>query len=152
MFRGNSKLTVDAKGRLAVPKHHRDRLETDGITGLMVTADPSHCLLIYPMPDWLEIETKLMSLPNTDPHVRAMQRLYVGYATETEFDVNGRILLPEVLREYASIGKKARLIGQGKKFELWGEEAYQASSEQWPADINDLDVSERPLAIQQLSI
>jgi MraZ protein len=152
MFRGNSKLTVDAKGRLAVPKHHRDRLETDGITGLMVTADPSHCLLIYPMPDWLEIETKLMSLPNTDPHVRAMQRLYVGYATETEFDVNGRILLPEVLREYASIGKKARLIGQGKKFELWGEEAYQASSEQWPSDINDLDVSERPLAIQQLSI
>ena len=152
MFRGNSKLTVDAKGRLAVPKHHRDRLETDGITGLMVTADPSHCLLIYPMPDWLEIETKLMSLPNTDPHVRAMQRLYVGYATETEFDVNGRILLPEVLREYASIGKKARLIGQGKKFELWGEEAYQASSEQWPSDINDLDASERPLAIQQLSI
>ncbi len=152
MFRGNSKLTVDAKGRLAVPKHHRDRLETDGITGLMVTADPSHCLLIYPMPDWLEIETKLMSLPNTDPHVRAMQRLYVGYATETEFDVNGRILLPEVLREYASIGKKARLIGQGKKFELWGEEAYQSSSEQWPSDINDLDVSERPLAIQQLSI
>jgi len=152
MFRGNSKLTVDAKGRLAVPKHHRDRLETDGITGLMVTADPSHCLLIYPMPDWLEIENKLMSLPNTDPHVRAMQRLYVGYATETEFDVNGRILLPEVLREYASIGKKARLIGQGKKFELWGEEAYQASSEQWPSDINDLDVSERPLAIQQLSI
>lgn len=152
MFRGNSKLTVDAKGRLAVPKHHRDRLETDGITGLMVTADPSHCLLIYPMPDWLEIETKLMSLPNTDPHVRAMQRLYVGYAAETEFDVNGRILLPEVLREYASIGKKARLIGQGKKFELWGEEAYQASSEKWPSDINDLDVSERPLAIQQLSI
>jgi len=152
MFRGNSKLTVDAKGRLAVPKQHRDRLETDGITGLMVTADPSHCLLIYPMPDWLEIETKLMSLPNTDPHVRAMQRLYVGYATETEFDVNGRILLPEVLREYASIGKKARLLGQGKKFELWGEEAYQANCEQWPSEINDLDASERPLAIQQLSI
>ena len=152
MFRGISKLSVDAKGRLAVPKHHRDRLMADGITELMVTADPSRCLLIYPMPDWREIETKLMSLPNTNPHSRAIQRLYVGYATETEFDSNGRILLPAELREYAGIDRKAVLIGQGKKCELWSESGFADASSEWPDLINDQDQSEVSDAIQQLSL
>lgn len=152
MFRGISKLTVDAKGRLAMPKHHRDRLEKDGVNRLMVTVDKSHCLLIYPMPDWLEIEEKLMSAPNTDPKVRTMQRLLVGYATEVEFDVNGRILLPAALREYAGIKKKTVMIGQGKKCELWSEEAFNAASESWPDEIDDVDVSTTPEVIQNLSI
>jgi len=152
MFRGISKLTVDAKGRLAMPKHHRDRLEADGVTRLMVTVDTDHCLLIYPMPDWLEIEAQLMGAPNTNPHIRKMQRLFVGYATEVEFDVNGRILLPQALRDFAKIKKKTVLIGQGKKCELWSEEAFEASSEMWPEEISDGDLSEAPEAIQQLSI
>ncbi len=152
MFRGISKLTVDAKGRLAMPKHHRDRLEQDGVTRLMVTVDPSHCLLIYPMPEWLEIEQKLMSAPNTDPRIRTMQRLYVGYATEVEFDVNGRILLPAALREYAGIKKKTVLIGQGKKCELWSEESFEAASEAWPEDIADVDLASTPDVIQTLSL
>lgn len=151
MFRGISKLTVDAKGRLAMPKHHRDRLESDGVNRLMVTVDPSHCLLIYPMPDWLEIEEQLMSAPNTDPRIRKMQRLYVGYATEVEFDVNGRILLPSALREYAGIKKKTVLIGQGKKCELWSQESFEEQSEMWPEDISDVDLASTPDAIQNLS-
>ncbi len=152
MFRGISKLTVDAKGRLAMPKHHRDRLEADGVTRLMVTVDTDHCLLIYPMSDWLEIEAKLMSAPNTNPHIRKMQRLFVGYASEVEFDVNGRILLPQALRDFAGIKKKTVLIGQGKKCELWSEEKFDAASEMWPEEIGDADMSEAPEVIQQLSI
>lgn len=152
MFRGISKLSVDAKGRLAVPKHHRDRLLADGISELMVTADPARCLLIYPMPDWRAIEAKLMSLPNTNPHSRAFQRLYVGYATETEFDGNGRILLPAELREYAGIERKAVLIGQGNKCELWSETGFADASSEWPDLINDRDQSEVADAIQQLSL
>lgn len=152
MFRGTSRLTVDAKGRLAMPKAHRDRLETDGISGLMVTLDKSGCLLIYPMPDWLEIEAKLMSVPNADSYTRAMQRLYVGHAQEVSFDTNGRILLPALLRERAGIGKKAVLIGQGKKCELWSEESYESASEEWPDEINNVDKENVPAAIQQLSI
>jgi len=152
MFRGISKLTVDAKGRLAMPKHHRDRLEADGITRLMVTVDPAHCLLIYPMPDWLEIESQLMNAPNTDPRIRKLQRLFVGYATEVEFDVNGRILLPTALRDYAGIKKKTVLIGQGKKCELWSEDAFEAASEQWPDELSDVDPENVPDAIQQLII
>jgi len=151
MFRGISKLTVDAKGRLAMPKHHRDRLESDGITRLMVTVDPSHCLLIYPMPDWLEIEAQLMSAPNADPRIRTMQRLFVGYASEVEFDVNGRILLPKALREYAGIKKKTVMIGQGKKCELWSEESFDSSAEMWPDEVGDVDLTSTPEAIQNLS-
>lgn len=152
MFRGISKLTVDAKGRLAMPKHHRDRLESDGITRMIVTVDPAHCLLIYPMPDWLEIETQLMSAPNTNSRIRKLQRLLVGHATEVEFDVNGRILLPAALREYAGIKKKTVLIGQGKKCELWSEEAFEQAAEQWPDDLSDVDPESVPDAIQQLII
>jgi len=152
MFRGISKLTVDAKGRLAMPKHHRDRLEKDGVTRLMVTVDRSHCLLIYPMPDWLKIEEQLMSAPNSDPRIRTMQRLLVGYATEVEFDINGRILLPAALREYAGIKKKTVLIGQGKKCELWSQERFDAESEMWPEDIADVDLTTTPDAIQNLSL
>lgn len=152
MFRGISKLTVDSKGRLAMPKHHRDRLEADGITRMMVTVDRDHCLLIYPMPDWLEIEAQLMNAPNTDPRIRKMQRLFVGYATEVEFDVNGRILLPQALRDFARIKKKTVMIGQGKKCELWSEEEFEAASEMWPDEIGEGDMTTTPDAIQTLSI
>jgi len=152
MFRGISKLTVDAKGRLAMPKHHRDRLEADGVTRMMVTVDTSHCLLIYPMSDWLEIEAQLMGAPNADPRIRKMQRLFVGYATEVEFDVNGRILLPQALRDFARIKKKTVLIGQGKKCELWSEEEFNAASETWPEEIGEGDLSTAPESIQNLSI
>jgi len=152
MFRGISKLTVDAKGRLAMPKHHRDRLESDGVTRMVVTVDKSHCLLIYPMPEWLEIEAQLMGAPNTDPYIRTLQRMLVGYATEVEFDVNGRILLPAALREFARIKKKTVLIGQGKKCELWSEEVFEAAAEMWPEEIGEGDLSTAPEAIRQLSI
>ena len=152
MFRGISKLTVDAKGRLAMPKHYRDQLEADGVNRLMVTVDPAHCLLIYPIQEWLAIEAQLMSAPNTDPRIRTMQRLYVGHATEVEFDVNGRILLPAPLRDYAGIKKKTVMLGQGKKFELWSEEAYEGTSEQWPDDVSGADLDGTPEAIQNLSI
>jgi len=151
MFRGISKLTVDAKGRLAMPKHHRDLLESEGITRLMVTVDPSHCLLIYPMPDWLEIEEQLMSAPNADPRIRTMQRLFVGHASPVEFDVNGRILLPQALRDYAGIKKKAVMLGQGKKCELWSEESFESSAEMWPEEVGDVDLTSTPEAIQNLS-
>ncbi len=152
MFRGISNISVDAKGRVAIPKSYRDQLETDGICKLMVTADPARCLLIYPLPDWRDIEQKLMSLPNQDPYSRTLQRLYVGFATEAEFDGNGRIRLPAKLREFARIERDAVLIGQGKKFELWSEASFDHESGLWPEQINQRELADVPEAIQQLSI
>ena len=97
----------------------------------MVTIDQDYCLLIYPLPDWEETERKLMRLPSLKHEARKLQRLMVGYATELELDGSGRILLPAELREFAGLVKKAVLIGQGNRFELWDEESWNEKRDQW---------------------
>src|SRR5580698_938937 len=94
MFRGANKLTLDAKGRLVMPTRYRERLQERCGGNLVVTADKSPCLLIYPLPDWEDVERKLMKLPSLNPQARWLQRLMVGHATEVELDGHGRILLP----------------------------------------------------------
>lgn len=131
MFRGASKITLDAKGRMAMPTRYRDRLSEKSDGRLVVTVDRDYCLLIYPMPDWEEIERKLVRLPSLNPQARRLQRLMVGYATELDLDGHGRILLPRELREFAGLDRQAILIGQGNKFELWDEERWNAKRDQW---------------------
>lgn len=150
-FRGITKLSIDAKGRLAMPKNHRDRLEENGVKELVVTADPGRCLVIYPGPVWEDVEQKLNELPNSSRATRAIQRLYIGYATDIELDGTGRMLLPTELREYASLDRKAVLIGQGKKFELWDEQTWQIESEKWKQEVNEMDPADMPVELQNIS-
>ena len=131
MFRGATKVTIDAKGRLAIPTRYRDRLESRSNGQLVVTVDRDYCLLLYPFPDWEEIERKLIRLPSLDKQARRLQRLMVGYATELELDGNGRILLSRELREFAEIDRQAILIGQGNKFELWSENIWNKNMKSW---------------------
>ena len=150
-FRGITKLSIDAKGRLAMPKNHRDRLEENGVHELVVTADPSRCLLVYPKPVWEEVEKKLNELPNSTRATRAIQRLFIGYATDIDLDNNGRMLLPAELREYASLDRKGVLIGQGKKFELWDERTWEIESEKWKQEVADMDPADMPVELQNIS-
>ena len=150
-FRGITKLSIDAKGRLAMPKNHRDRLEENGVRELVVTADPSRCLLVYPKPVWEEVEKKLNELPNSTRATRAIQRLFIGYATDIDLDGNGRMLLPTELREYASLDRKGVLIGQGKKFELWDERTWEIESEKWKQEVADMDPADMPVELQNIS-
>ena len=137
MFRGASKVTLDSKGRLAIPSRYRDRITSRGDGQLISTVDRDYCLLIYPLPDWEEIERKLVRLPALNRQARRLQRLMVGYATELDMDSHGRILLTRELREFAGLDRHAMLIGQGNKFELWDEERWNARREQWLADDQD---------------
>ena len=134
MFRGATKVTIDAKGRLAIPTRYRDRLTTRSNGQLVVTVDRDYCLLLYPYPDWEEIERKLIRLPSLNKQARRLQRLMVGYATELELDGNGRILLSRELREFADIERQAILIGQGNKFELWNDEIWNKKRDTWLSD------------------
>lgn len=127
MFRGVAKLNLDSKGRLAVPAKHRDVLLEQYAGRLIVTADPSKCLLIYPQPEWEPIQQKLMSMPSFNARARSLQRLLVGYAEDVELDSSGRILLSSPLRQFAGLDKHVMLVGQGHKFELWDEEQWVAS-------------------------
>ena len=133
MFRGANKLTLDAKGRMVMPTRYRERLQELCGGKLVVTVDKDQCLLIYPLPDWEEIERKLMRLPTLNPHARSLQRLTVGHATDLELDGHGRVLLPPKLREFGLLTRDAMLIGQGSRFELWDEARWNERQNEWLA-------------------
>ncbi len=149
MFRGATKVTLDAKGRLAIPTRYRERIATRCHGQLVITLDRDHCLLIYPLPDWEEIERKLVRLPSLQKRSREMQRIMLGYATEVDVDGAGRILLSRELREVAGLERTAMLIGQGHKFELWDEERWNAIRDDW---LNADDDGDLPPELESLSL
>jgi len=134
-----------------MPARYRARL-LEGCGGrLIVTVDRDHCLLVYPLPEWEIIESKLIQLPSLNRQARLMQRLLIGHATELEMDGQGRILLPAMLREFAGLKKKAVLIGQGKKLEIWDEDTWVESQEEWMALVQ-ADDGDLPAALEELSL
>jgi MraZ protein len=136
MFRGINAITIDAKGRLAIPTRYRDALAgtNSDKAPLVVTIDTEEtCLLLYPAREWQIIEVKLQALPSFNTAARRIQRLLIGHATEVELDTHGRVLLPSLLREYAQLDKKVVMIGQSNKFEVWDETRWQSRREQWLA-------------------
>jgi len=123
-----TQLALDAKGRLAIPGKHRAALagSADGPERtLIVTADPSRCLLVYPRATWEPIQSRLMALSSFNEQIRGLQRLLVGHADEVDIDSAGRILVPPALRQYAGLEHRVVLVGQGSKFELWDEAKWQ---------------------------
>lgn len=136
MFRGINAVKIDAKGRLAVPARYRAALQTQAAVHSMIitidTEDP--CLLLYPMDVWEEIEQKIEALPSFNKVTRRIKRLLIGHATEVDLDGQGRILVPPLLRAHAQLEGKAMLVGQGKKFEIWGEAVWQSERDTWLED------------------
>ena len=131
MFRGVQHINMDAKGRLAMPARQREPLQSESAGRVVITIDTqSSCLAIYTLPEWERIEKEIQDLPALKPAVKRFQRLMLGYATDLELDGNGRMLLPQPLREYARLDKKLVLVGQGNKLELWSEALWLAEREQ----------------------
>ena len=97
MFRGVAQLSLDSKGRLAVPSRYREGLLVRCAGRLVITADHDKCLLVYPQPDWEPIQQKLMSLSSLNPRIRDLQRQLVGYAEDTDMDAAGRVLISPAL-------------------------------------------------------
>ena len=150
MFRGATKVTLDAKGRMVIPTRYRPSLVQSAQGKLIVTVDRDQCLLLYPLPEWEVIERKLMSLPSLHPQPRKLQRLMVGHATDVELDGVGRVLIPPELREFAGLGQSGMLIGQGNRFELWDETRWNGRREMWlAADENTTDL---PSELDSLSL
>jgi MraZ protein len=129
-FRGVTELVLDAKGRVAVPARHRETLAAIGDSRLVITADPSRCLLVYPRVLWEPIQDRLMSLSGFNERIRALQRLLVGHANDAELDSSGRILVTPALRAFARLDREVVLVGQGHRFELWGAQEWQSQTAQ----------------------
>ena len=130
MFRGVQHINMDAKGRLAIPARQREGLLEQCGGRVVITIDTqSTCLTLYPLPEWERIEAEIQALPALKPAVKRFQRLMLGYAADIELDGNGRVLMPQSLREYAHLEKKVVLVGQGNKLELWAEDCWVAERE-----------------------
>lgn len=130
VFRGVTQIALDVKGRLAIPTRHRDALIAVSGGRMVLTADPSRCLLLYPLAAWEPIQAQLMALSSFNERIRGLQRLLVGHADDVELDGAGRILVPPALRRYAALDKQVVLVGQGHKFELWDETQWSAQTAQ----------------------
>lgn len=141
-FLGTQYLSIDAKGRLALPTRHRDALNGK----VVATVDTrAKCLVLYPIEQWHVVAQKVQALSSMNPKNKRFQRLFFGYANDLDIDANGRILLPANLREYAGLEKRVALVGQGLKMELWSEAMWAAESEDFdllgddlPDDLADL--------------
>lgn len=129
MFRGVTQLALDGKGRLAIPARYRGTVEARSQGRLVITADPSGCLLLYPLPDWEPIQQRLMSLSSFNERIRKLQRLLVGHADDAEIDASGRVLVPQALRQFATLDKHVVLVGQGNRFELWDQARWDAQTQ-----------------------
>lgn len=150
MFRGVNNINLDAKGRLAVPSRYREKLAAHCNGQLVITIDTEEkCLLLYPLPQWEEIQRKVESLPSFSPAARRVQRLLIGHATDIQLDANSRVLVPPPLREYAQLEKKTVLLGQGNKLEIWNEDHWQQRRDHWLEENSTQDVPEE---LQNLSL
>jgi len=125
VFQGAAQLSLDAKGRLAIPARHRDALaQTEG-GRLVLTAHPHRCLLLYPEPAWLPIRDMILAAPSFDPRSAALKRILVGNARDSEIDSAGRILIAPELRETAELDKLVWLVGMGSHFEIWSDAGWR---------------------------
>jgi len=138
MFRGRFEHTLDLKGRVSLPSKFREVLTTNYDERLIVT-NFDGCLWSYPFAEWLSIENKVANLPQFKPEVKALQRVFISAATECPVDKQGRILLPQTLRDYAGIQKDVVFVGMINRVEIWSRDRWQKIFDQNQKDISAME-------------
>lgn len=129
MFQGAAALSLDVKGRLAIPARHRDALTTAAGGALVLTAHPHRCLLLYPLPEWEPIRDRVLAGSSLEKQSALLKRLLVGFARDETMDAAGRLLIAPELRQFAQMDKQVWLVGQGNHFELWSDAGWQRQQE-----------------------
>ncbi len=130
MFLGEYEHNMDDKGRLAVPSRFREELGE----GVVITRGFDHCLMGFPRPIWELLAQQVSTLSLGQGETRKLQRLLFSGAADITLDRQGRILLPQNLREYAGLGEQVIIAGLNKHFEIW-------SRDRWRDELNELDVN-----------
>lgn len=136
-YRGTKSLKLDAKGRLTFPKGFLEDLQEQCGGRVVFTIHHNYrCLSLYPEPEWDRVHDKLMELPAFDDEAERLRWLLIGHQQDGEVDNQGRLLVPQTLREYANLTHKSRLMGFGSYFQLWDEET-------WESQVNNYTNTER---------
>jgi len=123
VYFGETAINLDAKGRLAMPMRYRDAIQEqcNGRLVLTYSAFDSGALYLYPEEEWERVRDEVTALSTFNPGHRSLQRKLVGSASAVEPDGNGRIQLPQTLRQVAGLEKRVVLLGMGSRFEIWNE-------------------------------
>ena len=117
-FHGATVITLDAKGRLALPTRHRDALSSAS-AGLVLTAHPDGCVLLYPTAAWEPVRATVEKFPSFNAQTSWWKRLLLGFEEHVSPDASGRILVSPALRRHAQLERELTMFGQGSYFELW---------------------------------
>jgi MraZ protein len=124
-FHGAAVITLDAKGRVAIPTRHRASL-LDGGEIVVLSAHPEGCVLIYPESAWEPVRARVEAFPAFHPQASWWKRLLLGFEEHVAPDTSGRVLLSPALRLHAKLEREAMLVGQGRYFELWDSGVWAA--------------------------
>jgi MraZ protein len=127
VFLGQYFYSLDTKGRLIIPSRYREYLQGE----VIVTRGLDRCITVYPINVWEEIAQKVTALPITDRRGRALRRIFFADANKIELDRQGRILIPDRLREYAGLtaATEVAIVGLDRFIELWNPEAWQQQND-----------------------
>jgi MraZ protein len=123
MFRGRYEHSIDSKGRISIPSKFREILNKKYDDRLVIT-NFDHCLLAFPFGEWSVLEEKVNSLSLVKKEVKTFLRFFYSSAIDCVIDKQGRLLIPQTLRDYASLQKDIVLVGEGKKIEVWAKERW----------------------------
>ncbi len=137
MFTGWSNHTLDAKGRLAIPARFRDVLKANREDRLVMTTS-DRCLVCYPNEQWRSVAEKVARLSQVDPRVQAFRRFFISSAQECTLDKQGRVLIPQTLREMAGLNGQVFLVGMQTNFEIWDKERWLEERERIRENFGDL--------------
>lgn len=134
MFIGEYQHNLDEKGRLAVPAKFRAKLQR----GAVVTKGLDNCLFLYPRKEWEDIAKKLSALPISQKGARAFARMMLGGAFELDIDKQGRVTLPQPLRDFAKIKGKTIIAGLYSRLEIWDRSSWDEYRKKTEKDSSDI--------------
>lgn len=124
-FHGATVVTLDAKGRLAIPTRYREALRSSGVA-VVLTAHPDGCVLLYPEINWGPVREKVQGFPAFHTQASWWKRLLLGFEEHLTPDSAGRVLLPPALRVHGRLDRDVMMVGQGAYFELWDQTVWDS--------------------------
>ncbi|HCI05321.1 MAG: MraZ protein, MraZ protein [Parcubacteria group bacterium GW2011_GWC1_45_9] len=134
MFIGEFQHNIDQKGRMAVPVKFRDSF----VNGAVVTRGIDKCLFVYSKSEWDELAGKLSKLPLVQANSRAFARLMFAGAINVEIDKQGRVLIPDYLRQYAGLNKQVVVAGVFNRLEIWDKSGWQNYKDKTERESGDI--------------
>ena len=124
MFRGRYEHAIDSKGRISIPSKFREIL-TEKYDDRLVITNFDHCLVAFPYEEWSVLEQKVNSLSLVKKEAKTFLRFFYSSAIDCMIDKQGRLLIPQTLRDYANLQRDVILVGEGKKIEIWAKERWE---------------------------